>query len=71
MINGRFDEAQDECVMPYFQGIEHVKWVNFAESAHLPHWEERERYMEVVGAFLDDPTDRDTLSADLSEKLRL
>ncbi|KAF2105095.1 proline-specific peptidase [Rhizodiscina lignyota] len=69
LINGKFDEAQDECVMPYFQGIEHVKWVHFAESAHMPHWEERDRYMQVVGAFLDDSPK--SLSSQFTKKLKL
>ncbi|KIJ26781.1 hypothetical protein M422DRAFT_191776 [Sphaerobolus stellatus SS14] len=52
LLNGRYDEAQDEVVMPYFQNISKVKWFQFSESSHLPQWEERERYMEVVGEFL-------------------
>jgi pimeloyl-ACP methyl ester carboxylesterase len=54
LTNGRYDEAQDSVVVPFFREIPHVKWVTFAESSHMPHWEERERYMEVVGRFLMD-----------------
>jgi len=52
LINGRFDEARDDCVLPYFRFIPKVKWVTFANSAHMPHLEETERYLEVVGSFL-------------------
>jgi proline-specific peptidase len=52
LINGRYDEAQDEVVQPLFDGIEHAKWVQFSDSAHMPHFEERERYMQVVDSFL-------------------
>ena len=52
VLNGRYDEAQDSCVMPFFQLIPRVKWYTFAEGSHMPHWEERERYMEVVDGFL-------------------
>ncbi|KAL4062477.1 Alpha/Beta hydrolase protein [Scleroderma yunnanense] len=52
LINGRYDEAQDSTVAPYFQYIPKVKWVQFAESAHCPQLEEIERFMEVVGGFL-------------------
>ncbi|KAJ7753607.1 proline iminopeptidase [Mycena maculata] len=52
LTNGRYDEAQDSTVMPFFASIPHVKWVTFAESSHMPHWEERERYMSIVGSFL-------------------
>jgi hypothetical protein len=37
---------------PFFRGIEEIKWIKFAESRHMPHWEERESYMQVVESFL-------------------
>ena len=40
--------------MPLFQEVQRVKWVQFAYSSHLPAFEERERYFEVVGQFLLD-----------------
>ncbi|KAJ7649294.1 proline-specific peptidase [Mycena rosella] len=52
LLNGRYDEAQDMVVAPFFLEIPHVKWVTFAESSHMSHYEERERFMEVVGSFL-------------------
>ncbi|KAJ7048677.1 proline-specific peptidase [Mycena amicta] len=52
LLNGRYDEAQDSVVAPFFAHIPHVKWVTFAESSHMIHFEERERYMEIVGEFL-------------------
>ncbi|THH05949.1 hypothetical protein EW145_g4430 [Phellinidium pouzarii] len=52
ILNGRYDEAQDKCVLPYFQRISKVKWYMFAESSHIPLWEERDTYMTVVGNFL-------------------
>lgn len=53
LINGRYDEAQDEVVEPFFKGIEKVKWVRFAESSHMPHMEEPEEYLKVVRDFLE------------------
>lgn len=52
LINGRFDEAQDEVVQPLFEKIDKVKWIQFSDSAHMPHYEERERYMQAVNNFL-------------------
>ncbi|KAH7890695.1 Alpha/Beta hydrolase protein [Phlebopus sp. FC_14] len=52
VLNGRYDEAQDKAVEPYFQYIPKVKWVQFADSAHVPQLEETARFMEVVGSFL-------------------
>jgi L-proline amide hydrolase len=34
------------------EGIRGSEWVCFEESSHMPHVEERERYMQVVGEFL-------------------
>jgi L-proline amide hydrolase len=52
VVNGRYDEATDLCVAPYVEKIQGVQWVTFEESSHLPHVEEEERFLEVVGAFL-------------------
>ncbi|KAG1876598.1 Alpha/Beta hydrolase protein [Suillus subalutaceus] len=52
LINGRYDEAQDIVVEPFFQRIPKVRWVQFADSAHVPQLEETERFMQVVWAFL-------------------
>ncbi|KAJ7085500.1 proline-specific peptidase [Mycena belliarum] len=52
LLNGRYDEAQDSVVAPFFNSIPLVKWVTFAESSHMSHFEERERFMQVVGDFL-------------------
>ncbi|KAL8948947.1 MAG: hypothetical protein Q9222_004912, partial [Ikaeria aurantiellina] len=52
LLNGRYDEAQDEVVDPYFQAVEKVKWYRFAESSHTPQLEEREEFMKVVAHFL-------------------
>lgn len=55
LINGRYDEACDSVVAPWFSLIPRVRWVTFAESSHMPHLEERARYMELVGGFLYGP----------------
>ncbi|KAI0318464.1 proline-specific peptidase [Amylostereum chailletii] len=52
VINGADDEAQDECVGPFFEKINTAKWVQFAKSSHMPFFEERERYFQVVADFL-------------------
>ncbi|KAJ4419419.1 hypothetical protein N0V82_005001 [Gnomoniopsis sp. IMI 355080] len=53
LINGKFDEAQDIVMEPFFKGIKSpVKWVRFAESSHLPQLEETEDFMITVGKFL-------------------
>ncbi|RDX57162.1 proline-specific peptidase [Lentinus brumalis] len=52
LLNGKYDEAQDSVVQPYFHAIHKVKWYTFAESSHMPQYEERERYVQIVGDFL-------------------
>ncbi|KAE9963042.1 hypothetical protein EG328_011810 [Venturia inaequalis] len=54
LLNGRYDEATDWVTKPYFEEIPTVRWYTFSESSHMPHWEERDRFMEIVGGFLED-----------------
>lgn len=55
LTNGVYDGASDAAVSPTFQAVSKVKWVTFSKSSHMPHWEERERYMQIVGDFLQAP----------------
>jgi len=52
VTNGRYDGARDFVQQPFFDNIPHVKWVEFAESSHTPLYEEKERYLKVIGDFL-------------------
>lgn len=54
LLNGRHDEATDWVTKPFFEEVPKIKWYTFAESSHMPHWEERERFMEILGRFLED-----------------
>ncbi|PMD41797.1 proline-specific peptidase [Hyaloscypha variabilis F] len=54
LINGEREIASDECLGPFWREIPKVKWVKFANSAHGPWLEERERFFRVVGDFLCD-----------------
>ncbi|KAH7928992.1 proline-specific peptidase [Leucogyrophana mollusca] len=51
LTNGIAEGAQDFCVMPFFEKIPRVKWVRFAET-HIPFFEDKERYFNVLGEFL-------------------
>lgn len=53
LVNGRYDEVQDVAVVPWFHRIRKVKWVQLEKSSHMAHFEERDRYMQFVGAFLE------------------
>ena len=57
LINAYDDTAQDIGLVPFFQKVQRVKWVQFAYSSHLPAFEEPERYFEVVGQLLLDSSD--------------
>ncbi|KAL8786253.1 MAG: hypothetical protein Q9195_008277 [Heterodermia aff. obscurata] len=52
LINGRYDEVQDLAVAPFFEKLNKVKWITLEKSSHMGHFEERERYMEVLKDFL-------------------
>jgi L-proline amide hydrolase len=53
ITSGRYDECTPALVEPLRAGIGGSEWVIFEESAHMPYLEEPERYLEVVGDFLE------------------
>lgn len=53
IISGRYDEATPATVQPYKDGIKGSRWEIFEHSSHMPHVEETEKCMQVVGEFLD------------------
>ena len=52
LINGTHEGADDEAVAPFVEGIPGVKWVKFEKAMHMPQWEDRDHYMQVVKDFL-------------------
>lgn len=52
LISGRYDEATPAVVQPFADGIKGARWTVFEESSHVPHIEETERCMQVIGEFL-------------------
>jgi L-proline amide hydrolase len=52
VVSGRHDEATPALQQTLRGGIPSCEWVVFEESSHMPHVEERERYMDVVDAWL-------------------
>ncbi len=39
-------------IEPWFRAIPKIKWVTLQNSSHMPQFEERGRYIEVVAEFL-------------------
>jgi len=54
LISGRYDEATPATVQPYADRIPNARWQIFENSSHMPHVEEEEAYLSLVGAFLDE-----------------
>jgi L-proline amide hydrolase len=52
LVSGRHDEATPALQETLQQGIAGSEWVVFEDSSHMPHVEERERFMQVVGDWL-------------------
>jgi len=52
ILHGRYDQVQDIGVIPLFELIPRVRWVTLENSSHCGFFEERERYMELIGGFL-------------------
>jgi len=53
VISGRYDEATPLIASTVQKGIPGAEWVLFEESSHMPHAEETERFLQVVGEFLE------------------
>jgi proline-specific peptidase len=53
VTSGRHDECTPALVEPLAQGIPGAEWVLFEKSSHMAYLEEPERYLEVVGGFLE------------------
>lgn len=53
LVSGRYDEATPETIRPFADHIPDVHWHMFEHSSHMPHVEEEQLYLQVVGAFLD------------------
>ncbi len=53
LLSGRHDEATPTCVQPYKDNIPGAAWMIFEASSHMPHVEETEFCMGVVGGFLN------------------
>jgi len=53
VVSGRYDEATPAIAETVHRGIPGSEWVLFENSAHMPHLEETERYLQVVTDFLD------------------
>jgi L-proline amide hydrolase len=52
LISGHYDEATRPTVQPYADNIPDVRWQIFEHSSHMPHVEETELCLKVVGEFL-------------------
>jgi L-proline amide hydrolase len=53
LVNGTWDEAQDETMWPFFNGVKaRCKWIRFPLSSHTPMLEETEDFVKALGDFL-------------------
>jgi pimeloyl-ACP methyl ester carboxylesterase len=55
LINGRDDKVTDNATQPIFFEVPKVRWVTMDKSSHMSFWEERERYMQLLDAWLQMP----------------
>ncbi|KAJ5630179.1 hypothetical protein N7528_003836 [Penicillium herquei] len=53
VINGENEGANDESMNLWTQNLSNCAGhVKFSKSTHMPHWKEREKFINVVGSFL-------------------
>lgn len=53
VVSGRHDLVTPAMAAVLYQGIPGSEWVVFEHSAHVPHLEEPQRYLEVLDGFLE------------------
>lgn len=53
VVSGRYDLVPPPSAAALYRGIPSSEWVVFEHSAHVPHIEEPERYLEVLDGFLE------------------
>lgn len=53
VVSGRYDLVTPPMAATLYQGIPGSEWVVFEHSAHVPHLEEPQRYLEVLDGFLE------------------
>lgn len=54
VLAGAHDEATPACWAPFVERVPDVRSHVFPESSHMPHVEEHESFLEVVGGFLTE-----------------
>ena len=54
VTGGRFDEVSPKVAESIHKGIKGSKRLTFANSSHMPFWEERQKYMRAIAKFLDE-----------------
>ena len=57
VVSGRHDLVTPPMAALLYQGIPGSEWVVFEHSAHVPHLEEPQRYLEVLDGFLEKAED--------------
>jgi pimeloyl-ACP methyl ester carboxylesterase len=53
VLGGSYDETTPVLTETIHRGIPGSEWIIFENSAHFPHIEETERYLQVLGQFPD------------------
>ena len=59
VMGGRYDEVSPRVARSIHRQIKGSKLVTFQRSSHVPFWEEREKFMQVLRSFLDKANRRD------------
>lgn len=54
LINGQYDMCPDDCLKQYFQYIPKIKWLHLMNVSHMPFFEDREKFFDLLGEFLTD-----------------
>ena len=57
LLNGGQDEVTDASMQPFYENLQRVQWTTFRNSSHCIHLEEEEKFLNVLGSFLQSSTE--------------
>lgn len=53
VISGEFDGTSHASMKPWVEGIPHAKWIIISDGSHMVHLEQPNKYIDIVGKFLE------------------
>jgi proline iminopeptidase len=70
VITGEYDAIPPKCAEAIHRGVRGSKLVKFKECSHVPMWEDRVKFIEIIRGFLDGVSTSSKKTAKEGERLK-